>query len=114
MAGLRNIHTERPNKRSDARHAKYTITAKIRFYAVRLDTPAGVYNIFYAALLGPVHIDPFPSQQNTNYHPLAELVNPNRNQEYGIDHILDEQERTAGQSMCKEYLVKGTGYREPT
>ena len=64
-------------------------------------------------LLQPIYIDPFPSQQNNNYQPPAELIDRDGNKEYQINHILDKYIKKVGHSLYKEYLIKWIGYYYP-
>jgi hypothetical protein len=59
-------------------------------------------------------MDPFPSQRNDDYQPPAELTDENGNEEYRVDHILNEHTVKRGRGSRKEYLVKWTGWRRPT
>ena len=70
---LRNIHTDRPNKKLDAQYAKYTIMEKVGSRAYRLDTPPGIHPEFHTVLLRPTTSDPFPSQIVTDWQSPANL-----------------------------------------
>ena len=83
---MRNIRTDRPTKKLDAKHAKFTVTEVIRSYSYRLDTLPGIYNVFYSNLLWPASLDPLPSQVQTDTQPGPYIVKGDT--EYEIDKIL--------------------------
>ena len=68
---LRNITTDRPNKKLDWKNAKYTVLEVIGTHAVRLNTPPGIHPVFHVDLLRPAATDPFPSQQSDDPQPPA-------------------------------------------
>jgi hypothetical protein len=53
---------DRPSKKLDTKYAKYIVTEIISSHSYRLDTPPGIYNVFYTHLLKPVKSSPLPSQ----------------------------------------------------
>ena len=87
---LRNIRTDRPSKKLDYKHAKFTILEKIGTHAYRLDVPGNIHNVFHTALLRPASENPFPSQEVSNYQPPGQLID--RELEYVVERI--EGERT--------------------
>lgn len=109
---LRNIRTERPSKKLGSRQAKFTVLEKIGSHAYRLDTPHSIHNVFHTMLLRPAATDSFPSQQNDDYQPPAEMVDGN--EEWVIEGVLDERFRRSGRGERHEYLVKWIGWQEPT
>ncbi len=59
---MNNVRTNRPSKKLDWRNAKYTVIELIGSHACRLDTPPGVYNVFYVMYLKRAGDNPLPSQ----------------------------------------------------
>ena len=59
---LENIATDRPSKKLDAKHAKYTVTEVVGSHSYRLDTPPGIHNVFYTRLLKPTTTNSLPGQ----------------------------------------------------
>ena len=53
-----NIKTKRPSKKLDDKYAKYTITEVVGSHSYRLNTPPGIYNVFYSILLRSASYDP--------------------------------------------------------
>jgi hypothetical protein len=109
---LRNIRTDRTSKKLDARHAKYTVLEKIGSHAYRLNTPAGVHNVFHTMLLRPAADDPFPSQLQDDYQPPAILEEGS--EEYHVERITGERMVRRGRGTRKQYRVKWTGYARET
>lgn len=108
---LRNIRTNRPSKKLDARQAKYTVLAQVNPHAYRLNTPEGIHPVFHVDLLRPAANDPFPSQRNDDYQPPATLVDGE--EEYQVERILDYRQIRRGRGFQRQYLVKWTGYQHP-
>ena len=112
---LKNISTERPSKKLDWVHAKYTITKvpenSAHFY--ELDTPRGIHNKFHTSLLRPANNNPLPSQITDDRQPRG-LVTSEGDVEFGIDEIIDLREKKIGRGFRKEVLVKWTGYAKPS
>jgi len=105
---LRNIRTDRPTKKLDAKHAKFTVTEVIGSHSYRLDTPPGIHNVFHSNLLRPASLDPLPSQVQTDAQPGPHIVEGDA--EYEIDKIL--QEKLVKRK--RRFLVKWTGYARAT
>ena len=105
---LKNIRTNRPSKKLDWVAAKYQVTKIIGSYACRLNTPLGIYNVFYISLLKRAPEDPLPSQQRDDVQPPAILEDGE--EEWEVERILEVKETRRGQKA----LVKWTGYVIPT
>lgn len=78
-----------------------------------LHVTAITHNVFHVSLLALSRKTLY--QVQNNYQPPAVLVDDQ--EEYEVKRILDvrkRRERGKGGSIRKEYLVKWTGYREPT
>ena len=85
---LYNIRTDRPSKKLDYKHAKFTILEKIGTHAYRLDVPGNIHNVFHTALLRPASENPFPSQEVSDYQPPGQLID--RELEYVVERIEGE------------------------
>lgn len=110
---LRNIKTDRPSKKLDAKNAKFTVIEAVGSHAYRLNTPPGIHNVFHVNLLRPAHKDPFPSQKLTDWHPPAILAEDGE-EEYAVEEILKERTVTRGRGRQHQFLVKWVGYARPT
>lgn len=112
---LKNISSNRPCKKLDWIHAKFTITRTFpnsaHFY--ELDTPKGIHNRFHTSLLRPANDDPLPSQKNDDTQPQG-LKTDDGDVEFGIDEILKTRDKKIGKGYRKEVLVKWTGYSNPS
>jgi hypothetical protein len=109
---LTNIRTDRPTKKLDAKHAKFTVTEVIGSHNYRLDTPPGIEDIFHSQLLRPAAMDPLPSQQQDDTQPLPQLVG--EDEEYEVEKIVDERVIKRGRRRTRKFLVKWVGYAKPT
>lgn len=105
---LRNIKTDRPSKKLDARQRKFTVMEKIGSHAYRLDI-TGVHPVFHVRLLRPAAADPFPSQITDSGVPPAILVDGH--EEWEVEEILDERtiDGNSDEGPIKEYKVKWVG-----
>lgn len=108
---LQNITTDRPSKKLDAKYAKYTVTEVMGSHNYRLDTPAGIHNIFHTRLLKPAKSTPLPGQVIREPQPPALMFDEDGEGMYEIDEILDQKKARGGK---EQYLVKWTGYAKPT
>ncbi len=84
---LENIKTDRPSKKLDARHAKFTVIEVIGSHSYRLDTPPGIYNVFHSRLLRPANSSPLPGQVIEESQPPAILID--NTEMYNIKCILN-------------------------
>ena len=113
---MRNVRLPEGRKRKFTRlHEQFKVIAVIGNNAYRLDTPKGIYNVFNTSLMRPVAQDPFPSQQQDDVQ-LA-LIQVEGENEYGIEAITDtrvKRGRGRGGPLRREFLVKWTGYADPT
>ncbi|KAI0994821.1 hypothetical protein K3495_g13361 [Podosphaera aphanis] len=108
---MENIKTNRPCKKLDARHAKFTVTEVVGSHSYRLDTPPGIHNVFHSRLLRPANSAPLKGQVTDDGQPSAILVDGS--EEYEVEKILD-QKRAPGKGKKLKYLVKWVGYAKPT
>jgi hypothetical protein len=53
---------DRPSKKLDAKYAKYIVIEIVSSHSYRLDTPLGIYNVFYIRLLKPAKLSLLPGQ----------------------------------------------------
>ena len=109
---LKNIRTDRPNKKLDWKNAKFTIIELIGIHAIQLDTPSGVHPVFHVDLLRPASTDPLPSQVSDDVQPPAVMVDGE--EEFTIEKILDERCTKQGRGSRLEYKVKWLGYARST
>ena len=105
---LKNVTTDRPCKKLDWKDAKYTVLEVISSHSYRLDTPPGIYNVFYANLLKRAAADPFPNQRQDNSRPPVIMVD--KEEEWEVERIL--RRRTKGRQ--RQVLIKWKRYLTPT
>ena len=118
---LRNLGTDRPNKKLDTLHGKFTVLEKIGSHAYRLNTPTntGLHNVFHTWLLRPAATDPLPTQRTTYWQPPPVLV-PNdhtgeEHEEYHIRDIVAERWRRYGRGQPRhEFRVTWEGWDDVT
>ena len=112
---LKNVQTERPSKKLDWIHAKYTVTRTFPenpgFY--ELDTPRGIFNKFHTSLLRPAASNPLPSQTTDDSQPPG-IITSTGDEEYGVEEILRARTRRIGRGSRREVLVRWTGYAQPS
>ena len=84
----------------------------ISSHSYRLNTPAGIHNVFHSRLLRPVATDPLPSQRTTDSQPEPELMDGVA--KYGVEKILGKRAVPRGRGYQRQVLVKWTGYANPT
>ena len=111
---LKNVKTNRPCKKLDWRHAKYTVTKIISPHAYELDVPPGIWNRFHVTLLRPAATDPLPSQRQDDNQPPAISSDDDGNPEWEIDEILRARTHRRGRGQQRQVLVKWKGYALPT
>lgn len=109
---LRNIRTDRPSKKLDARNAKYEVVEKVSPYAYRLNTPGDIHPVFHVDKLRPATENPFPSQRNDDYQPPGELIDGEV--EWEVEDIVDQKDKRVGRGWRRMYEVKWVGYRRTT
>jgi len=110
---LKNITTDRPSKKLDWLHAKYTVTKVIGPDTYELDVPRGIHNRFHSTLLRPTAEDPLPSQELDDAEPPA-MMNEDNDPVWDVDEILCARWNGQGRHRVRQVLVKWTGYIEPT
>ena len=86
---LKNIKTDRPNRKLDDRSAKFTVTKVVGPHSYCLDVPTGVHNVFNVDLLRPAGTDPLPSQEQDDYQPPPILID--NEEEWVVEAILGEK-----------------------
>jgi len=109
---LENIRTNRPTKKLDAKHAKFTVLEAIGSHSYRLNTPPGIHDVFHSQLLRLASYDPLPSQVQDDSQPLPQLVGEDA--EYEVEKILDEKVVRRRGGSQHQFLVKWAGYARPT
>lgn len=109
---LRNVTTDRPNKKLDRLHGKYTITRVINSHTYELDTPGRKHNRFHAWLLRPAGEEPLPSQKLADWQPPP--IQVEGEDEWEVEAIQRQRKVRIGRGTREEVLVKWKGYSEPT
>ena len=109
---LRNVRSQRPSKKLDWLHARYTVEEVPTPHTVRLNVPTGIHPVFHVELIRPAATDPLPSQiVDDTQPPPIEVDGEN---EWAIEEILQERTRRVGRKSQREVLVKWVGYAEPS
>lgn len=113
---LKNITTDRPVKKLDWIHAKYTVTRTFQDspHFVELDVPRGVFKKFHTSLIRLAANDPLESQTLDDTQPAAIQNQENGEDEYGVEAILRCRTRRIGRGSRREALVQWIGYARPT
>jgi hypothetical protein len=109
---LRNIRSDRPSKKLDWLHARYTVLETPSPHTVRLDVPNGVHPVFHVELVRPAASDPLPSQivDDSQLPPVIIDDEP----EWEIEEILAARTKRIGRGSRRQVLVKWLGYAERT
>ena len=106
----RNMSTSRPTKKMDDKwFGPFKIVEKVGASAYRLKLPSTmkVHPVFNEVLLKPAHAPTFESQKTLPPPPPVIVENE---EEYEVDEIIDSKLHHGK----LQYLVKWTGYNEPT
>lgn len=106
------MRTTRPSKKLDWKNAKYTVTEVVGSHSYRLNTPLGIHNVFHSNLLRTASTDPLDSQVSDDTQPEPVIIGDE--EEYEVEKILKDRLLRRGKGSQKQYLVKWTGYAEPT
>jgi predicted aspartyl protease len=109
---LKNVRTTRQSKKLDWKNAKYTVIEVVGTHSYRLNTPTGIHNVFHSDLLRTASTDPLDSQATDDVQPNPILVDDEH--EYQIEKIIKHRSVRRGRGFQKQFLVKWTGYAEPT
>jgi len=109
---LRNVRTTRQSKKLDWKNAKYTVIEVVGSHSYRLNTPTGIHNVFHSNLLRTASTDPLESQVLDDIQPNPIIVEDD--EEYQIEKLIRHRVVRRGRGSQKQYLVKWTGYAEPT
>jgi hypothetical protein len=107
----RNVKTQRPSKKLDwKRLGPFPVEAIVSSHAYRLTLPDSmkVHPVFHVSLLEPAPSNPLPGQHNPPPPPVVVEGEP----EYEVEDIVNS--RLFGRNRRLQYLVKWTGYPEPT
>jgi hypothetical protein len=109
---LKNITIDRPCKKLNWKNAKYIIMKVVGSYAVRLNTPPGIHNIFHVMLLQKATNNLLPSQIVYEPQPLA-LNQNDESEEYEVEKILNHA-FLGNKHKTLKLLIKLKGYTKPT
>ena len=110
---LKNFTTDRPCKKLDWLHAKYTVTKVLdNKHVYELDVPRGVYKRFHTSLLRPAAVDPLPSQTRDDPQPPALIIDDE--EEWLVEEIMCARWTKRGRGRRRMALVKWRGFSQPT
>lgn len=111
---LRNIRVETPRvKKLSELHGMFQVIEPIGNNAYRLDTPAGIHNVFNATLLRPVANDPLPSQRIDENHPPPVIVEGQ--EEYEVEKVLQHRTNSTRRNRkALQFLCLWKGYATPS
>lgn len=109
---LQNVRTNRPSKKLDWKHAKFTVVKVVGSHSYQLDTPPGIHNVFHSNLLRLAATDPLPSQSSDDSQPPAVVIDGQ--EEYSVERILQDRFVRRGRGRQHQALVKWVGYAQPT
>jgi hypothetical protein len=106
---LRNYISDRPKKKLDIRHAKYTVAEVISPLSIRVEgIPSGIHAVFHPDLLRLASKDPLPGQEVDDSQPDPVLYEGH--DEFSVEKILCARKKLRGKG--REVLVKWHGYQE--
>ena len=110
---LKNYSTDRPKKKLDWLHAKYTISKVLSPHVVELSgLPRAMYNVFHVDLLRRAATDPLPGQKVTDDQPPA--IEVEGELEFQVEEILCAKTTRRREGIVREVLVKWKGYQIPS
>lgn len=113
---IRNIKLDPGRKRKLCeQHRQFTVIEPVGANACRLDTPAGLHDVFNNSLLRRAATNPFPSQAQVDYQPSPIIVDDE--EWWNVEEILDVRVikgRGRGSPLKRQFLVRWKGYADPT